>query len=315
MRTHRWFGVDVGDREVYLWGSPHEINTQHRLKEWRDRLTNELLLSAFALTPGRMDEYLARIARFEPRCLFGYPSSLALLCEHGLACGRIERPASLRAVFVTGELLDEGQRRVISDCFRVPVADGYGSREAGFLAHECPHGAMHVTDENVILEVVDESGHPVEAGACGEIVVTHLDAYAMPLIRYRTGDAGRRIAEPCACGRGLSRMEVVGGRKTDHLVARDGTVMHGLSVIYVLRETPGVRQFQVRQDAGGAVTIRIVPDDELDADGLRRIERGVRDVLGWDAELSIEPVERLEVSASGKFRCVVSEAVEAGAIP
>lgn len=309
MRTHRWYGVDVGQREIYLWGSPLEIGAQDRVKTLRDGLTNELLLSAFDLTPRRMTEYLDRIAEYDPRGIFGYPSSLVLLCEHGRSMGRTVRPPSLAAVFVTGELLDEGQRRVIEDCFAVPVGNGYGSREAGFLAHSCPKGQMHVTDENVILEIVNDDGEPMPVGDCGEIAVTHLDAYAMPLIRYRTGDMGRRVEGGCTCGRGLSCLEIVGGRRTDHLVATDGTAMHGLSLIYVLREIDGVRQFQIHQGRDGAVEVRIVPVGALGEADRRRIECGIRDRLGSDVELHLRMVDRIEPAVSGKFRCVTSEAV------
>ncbi|MCH7812866.1 MAG: phenylacetate--CoA ligase family protein [Planctomycetes bacterium] len=308
MRTHRWFGADVGDREAYLWGNPLEITNQDRLKALRDRLTNELLLSAFDLTEPRMADYLDRIGRYDPRSIFGYPSSLTRLCRYARSTDRVVQPPSLRAVFVTGELLDDAQRRLIHETFAVPVANGYGSREAGFIAHDCPEGRMHVTDENVIVEFVDDDGRPRPAGRCGEIVITHLDTPGMPLIRYRTGDVGRRVEGPCPCGRGLSGLEIVGGRRTDHLVATDGTVMHGLSLIYVLREIDAVEQFQVRQDVAGAVEIAIVPAGALDRGDLQRIERGTRDLLGWDVALNIRQVDRIETSASGKFRCVVSQA-------
>ena len=308
MRTHRWFGVEVGDREVYLWGSPLEIGAQDRIKSWRDRLTNEKLLSAFDLTPERMDAYLDTIARYDPACVFGYPSSLLLLCEHGSKRGRMVRPRSLRVVFATGEVLDEVQRRVIEEYFAVPVANGYGSREAGFIAHDCPRGSMHVTDENVIVEIIEEAGRPAQDGACGEIVVTHLDAYAMPLIRYRTGDVGRRIAGGCACGRGLSRMEIVGGRRTDHLVASDGRMMHGLSLIYVLREMEHVERFQIRQNASGGVEVLVVPAGAFDQADRHRIADGARALLGDAMKLTVQLVDHLEVRPSGKFRCVTSQA-------
>ena len=309
MRTHRWFGADVGEGEVYLWGNPLETRAGDRLKSLRDRLTNELLLSAFDLTAERMAVYLDRIARFDPRCIFGYPSSLMLLCRYGRSIGRTGGSPSLRVVFVTGELLDDVQRRTIAEYFSVPVANGYGSREAGFIAHDCPHGRMHVTDENVIVEVLGDDGRSMDAGDCGEVAVTHLDAYAMPLIRYRTGDVGRRITGACGCGRGLSCMDIIGGRRTDHLVATDGTLMHGLSLIYVLREIDGVARFQIRQDALGAVEIRVVPTETLDDGDRRRIERGARDLLGPDVDVGLRLVERIDTTASGKFRCVISDAV------
>jgi len=308
MRTHRWFGAEVGEGEVYLWGSPLEAGTQDRVKRVRDRMTNELLLSAFDLTPETMKTYLGQIARFNPRSLFGYPSSLMRLAQFGRSIGRMVRPPALRVVFVTGELLDEGQRRAIEDYFAVPVANGYGSREAGFIAHQCPQGRMHVMDENVVVEVLDDQATPVPVGDTGEVVVTHLDAWAMPLIRYRTGDVGRRVDGPCTCGRGLSCMEIVGGRRTDHLVATDGTVMHGLSLIYVLREMDSVARFQVVQDAAGAVEVYVVPADGFDNEDEARIERGARDLLGWDVGVRVRIVQRIATTASGKHRCVISRA-------
>jgi phenylacetate-CoA ligase len=312
MRSHRWFNVEVGDRELYLWGSPLEAAAQDRLKSWRDRLTNELLLSAFDLSPERMDEYLEIISRFDPACIFGYPSSLLLLCQHGRRRGRVVRPASLRMVSATGELLDQGQRREIAGYFAVPVADGYGSREAGYIAHECPRGYMHVTDESVVVEFIDDAGRPVADGRCGEIVVTQLDAYAMPLIRYRTGDMGRRVVGRCPCGRGLSLMEVVGGRRTDHLVATDGRMMHGLSMIYILREMEGVKRFQIRQGAGGNVEVRVIPQGTFtDADRCHIVEQ-VQARLGQDVEVAVKLADSIEAGPSGKFRYVTSEAARHG---
>jgi len=310
MRTHRWFGVEVGQREVYLWGNPLEIRAQDRLKSLRDRSTNELLLSAFNLTPERMAVYLDQIARFDPACIFGYPSSLVWVCQYGRSVARVIQPPSLRAVFVTGELLDEGQRREIKDYFGVPVANGYGSREAGFIAHDCPEGRMHVMDENVIVEIVDGDGRPVPSGHCGEVVVTHLDAPAMPLIRYRTGDVGRRNDGSCICGRGLSCMEIVGGRHTDHLVTADGALMHGLSIIYILREIDNVERFQIHQQADRTVLVRIVPTPEFDDQDRSNIERAVRRQLGHRIEVQIRLVDRIEPTGSGKFRYVTSQAAE-----
>ena len=117
---------------------------------------------------------------------------------------------------MTGEVCLQRDRESIAEYFGVPVADGYGSRDGGFIAHECPHGSMHITAENVVVEVFD-GDRPVEGGASGEIVVTHLDAYAMPLVRYRTGDVGRLRSGRCACGRGLPVLDCVDGRIADML--------------------------------------------------------------------------------------------------
>ena len=161
-------------------------------------------------------------------------------------------------MFVTGEVCHTHDRETIFDYFKVPVANGYGSREAGFIAHECPEGGMHITAENVIVEIVDARSQPVSTGESGEIVVTHLDAYAMPFIRYRTGDIGRLKPGRCACGRGLPLIDVVEGRTTDFLYLPDGTVKHALSIIYPLREMDGVRQFGVTQGEDYGVPVEVI---------------------------------------------------------
>ena len=309
MRTHRWFGAEPGDREVYLWGAPAELKRQDRLRILRDRLTNERLLSAFDMSPITMRRYLRTIETWRPVSLFGYASSLALLCEFGRSEGIPVRSKSLKVVFTTGEVLDDRQRETIEGYFGVPVANGYGSRDGGFLAHQCPHGSMHITVENVILEIVDEAGQPLATGESGEVVVTHLDNHAMPFLRYRTGDVGRRLDRMCPCGRGLPVMDVVAGRRTDHLVASDGTITHALSLIYVLREIDSVRQFQIRQNRNRDVEIRIVPSSDFGDRERRRIEQGVRRQLGADTALRVMLMDHIDLLPSGKHRYVMSEAV------
>ncbi len=314
MRTHQWFGVLPGDREIYVWGAPAELTRRDRMRTFRDWLTNERLLSAFDMSDGTMRRYLEQITAYRPASLFGYPSSLALLCEFGEAHCIVARPASLKAIFVTGEALDERQRATIERYFRAPVANGYGSREGGFLAHECPAGSMHVTSENVIMEIVDDAGRPLPIGKPGEIVITHLDNYALPFIRYRTGDVGRLLIRACRCGRGLQVMDVVAGRRTDHLVATDGTIQHALSLIYVLREVDRVKQFRIHQDRNRRVDIHLACLPGFDDADRQRIEAGVRTRLGQDLELRLIEVDRIEPLPSGKHRYVVSEAVEEGRV-
>jgi phenylacetate-CoA ligase len=309
MRSHRWFGVQPGDREAYLWGAPAGRWAQDRIRRWRDRLFNDMLISAFDMTPERMRDYWRRLVRFQPACLFGYPSSVTLLCQFTLEEGlRVDLP-HLKAVFVTGEAFDARQRELIQGVLGATVADGYGGRDSGFCAHECPHGAMHVTSEHVILEVVDDSGNPLPPGESGEIVVTNLDNLATPFVRYRTGDVGRLRADLCGCGRGLPVMDVVAGRKTDHLVAENGSLRHALSLIYCLRDTRAVRQFQVRQRRDRSLDIHLVTEGALQEADRRQILDGVRSCVGSSLNTKLTVVDQIPLQRSGKFRHVISDAI------
>lgn len=313
IRARRWWGVDLGAREVYLWGAPVELSKTDRTKQLRDRAFNQLLLNAFDMSPARMDTYLEEIQRFRPECIYGYASSVALLASH--AAGRSRRPSlpTLRAVCTTGEPLYPHQRELIASVFGVPVASEFGSRDIGFTAHETPAGQMLLLSEHIVLEALDPEGRPVASGELGEAVLTGFCSEAQPFIRYRTGDMVRLGNETCGAGRGLHVIDEVVGRSTDFVVRADGAIMHALAVIYVLRAVEGIREFKVIQHEIERIEVQVVPGTGWSVDGTAEIERGLRARLGTDVLIETHLVDSIVPEASGKHRYVVSR-VEVAAL-
>jgi len=306
MRARRWWGVDVGDREVYLWGAPAELDKTDRIKTLRDRLLNQLVLNAFAMSPANMDSYLDAVQAFRPHCLYGYASSVALLAARARTRGWRARLPELRVVCTTGEALYPYQRNLIEDVFGVPVANEFGSRDIGFTAHETPQGQMLLMSESIVLEVLDPRGRPVAAGEQGEAVITGLCSDAQPFIRYRTGDMVRTSAEHCREGRGLHVLGEVVGRATDFVVRPDGVIMHALAVIYVLRAVEGVAQFKVVQHSLRDVEVLVVPDARWSNTCRTQVLNGLADRLGNEVRVNVRLVETIPAEASGKYRYVVS---------
>jgi phenylacetate-CoA ligase len=313
IRARRWWGVDVGAREVYLWGAPVELSKTDRTKQIRDRAFNQLLLNAFEMSPARMEHYLDEIERFRPECIYGYASSVALLASHALRRSRRPLMRRLRAVCTTGEPLYPHQRALISDAFRAPVANEFGSRDIGFTAHETPAGQLLLLSEHIVLESLDPEGNPVPSGAMGEAVLTALCSEAQPFIRYRTGDMVRLGGETCSEGRGLHVIGEVVGRSTDFVVRADGTIMHALAVIYVLRGVDGIGEFKVIQHNLERVEVMVVPDGRWTPLGAAAIEQGLKARLGPDVRIEIRIVDHIAPEASGKHRYVVSYVEVAGA--
>lgn len=305
-RARRWWGQDIGDREVFLWGAPVELNKTDRIKTLRDRLFNQLLLNAFEMKPAHMDAYLDAIEKFNPRCIYGYASSLALLAAHAKSRARYIHLPELLLVGATGEPLYPDQRTLIREVFGAPVANEYGCRDGGLVALESPDGQMLVNSESIILEVLDEHGHPVAPGEMGEAVITHLCSEAQPFIRYRTGDLVRQSNEFCRNGRGLHVIGDVMGRRTDFIVRADGTIMHALSVIYILRAMPGVGEFKVIQHGIDRIEILISPNAEWRNAAKDRIVDQFRARLGANVRVEISMLEAVPHEASGKHRYVVS---------
>jgi phenylacetate-CoA ligase len=306
-RATRWWNVDVGDPEIVVWGSPIELGSQDRLRQCRDRLMRSELLPAFEMSDRRVDEFIERIRRRRPAMLFGYPSAISHIAGRAGKTGVRLDDLGVRVVFVTSERLYEHQRATITRAFGAPVANGYGGRDAGFIAHECPQGSMHITAEDIVVEIVNEHGRPQPAGAAGEIVVTHLATRDFPFIRYRTGDVGTLHHGACACGRGLPVLREIQGRATDFVVATDGTVMHGLSLIYVLRDQPGVAGFKIMQESLSLTRVLVVPTPDFAPQASQAIERGLKARLGPQVTVEVALVDHIPAEQSGKFRYVVSK--------
>jgi phenylacetate-CoA ligase len=309
-RATRWWGVDIGDPELVVWGSPIELGAQDRIRRARDGLMRSQLLPAFEMSEAKLDTFVADIRRIRPRMLFGYPSALSLICRHALKRGVALDDLGVKVVFVTSERLYDDQRAVISKVFGAPVANGYGGRDAGFIAHECPHGGIHLMAEDIVVELVDAQGAPVPAGEPGEIVVTHTATRDFPFVRYRTGDIAVLDTQPCACGRGLPLLKEIQGRSTDFVVAADGTVMHGLSLIYILRDLPGITAFKVVQETRERTKVQLVKGPEFSDSFIEQIRTGFKRRLGQSVQVDVDVVDNIAAEKSGKFRYIISHAID-----
>lgn len=312
-RAREWWNLRPGDCEVMLWGGASQPSMRDSLKSWRDHMLNQHVLSAFDLSPESMNRYVRRIRDLKPVCAYGYASSLALLARYALDEFAGTAPLAsrrLRAVFATGEVLTPADAGVIAQAFDAPVVGEYGCRDGGLLGCACPHGSLHVPQENVIVEVVDEEGRPVAPGRPGDVVITYLETFAMPVIRYRNGDVAVAGESPCRCGRPSQVLKQIRGRRTDHVVCRrDGKLvtMHALALIYVIREVEGVRQFRIHQPDLHNLQVDIVAGAALTQESERRIISGLLERMGPEVQIELRRRESIPPLASGKHVCVTSD--------
>lgn len=306
-RATRWWGVDIGDPEVVVWGSPTELGAQDWVRSIRDRVLRTTLLPAFEMSESNLDAFVAAIRAKRPAMLFGYPSALAHIARHAESRKQPLDDLGIRVAFVTAERLYPEQREQIGRTFGCPVANSYGGRDAGLIACECPAGGMHMSAEDIIVEVVDGDGRAQPAGAAGEIVVTHMATGSFPFIRYRTGDVGVLDDRACECGRGLPLIKEIQGRATDFVVAQDGTVMHGLALVYVVRDLPGVAKFKIVQESVDRTDVFLVAGPGFDREIVERIKGGMAKRLGSQVRIDVEIVDDIPPERSGKYRYVVSK--------
>jgi phenylacetate-CoA ligase len=306
-RATRWWNVDIGDPEIVVWGSPIELGSQDKVRMIRDHVMRTKLIPAFEMSEEKLDIFLRAIRTMRPKMLFGYPSALSHIARHADAKGICMDDLGIRVAFTTSERLYDEQRQQIASTFACRVANGYGGRDSGFIAHECPSGGMHITAEDLIVEIIDSEGKVLPPSQSGEIVITHLATKDFPFIRYRTGDIGILDENACPCGRGLPLLKEIQGRTTDFVVARDGTVMHGLALIYILRDLPGIKAFKIIQESLDRTRVLLATDCQFDEQNCAEIITGFKQRLGQSVKIEIERVAAIPKESSGKFRYIVSK--------
>jgi phenylacetate-CoA ligase len=181
------------------------------------------------------------------------------------------------------------------------------------IGAECEHHAgLHLTMEQLLVEVVDAEGVPVPEGVEGDVVITDLTNFGMPFIRYANGDRAVMATAPCACGRGLPLLAAVTGRRLDVLVTPEGGQLPGEFFPHILKERASVQRFQVIQEVADAVTVRLVAPDWTAADSAW-LRREVAATSGSALRLEIEQVAEIPLTAAGKLQVVVNRLAGTGA--
>lgn len=309
-RGYCWAGAAPGTKQTYLWGITLGDTTQ--LGRWKDYLYSRWIyrrqmLNCFDLNEKTIPEYLDQMHRFRPDVLIAYTNPLYTMAR-AIERGGL-RPYQPQSLIVGAEKLHDFQRVLIESVFGAPVFETYGAREVTLIGAECEqHAGMHLTMENLLVEIVDDDGSPTPAGEEGNIVITDLFNVAMPFVRYSIGDRAVAGFESCSCGRGLPLLRKVVGRRLDMLVTADGRHLAGEFFPHLLKDYSAVRQFQVVQSQRDLIELKLVVDHRWGKDSRDSLQRAIRSSVGDSTRLLIREVDQIPLTRMGKMRVVVGNA-------
>jgi phenylacetate-CoA ligase len=299
-RFFETLGVPEGSRTALLWG--HHLDPK-ATDSFRDRyqafVSNIKWFDSLRLSPETLDEYHRELEHFRPACIIAYASALGHLAEHILA--RKYKPNyPTRCSITGGEKLWSRHRGLIEEAFGKPVHERYGSRDAGCIGVQLqPASSLEYTVDwaNTFVE-------PELPQAESPILVTKLQADAMPMIRYRIGDTGRFSPESKP-GHPTFVLPDVMGRVVDRISLPDGRWVMGLEVPHMLKDYP-VREFLFLQRRDHSVELQIVPQNDFDEDSLNSIHSLLSANLPG-LRIQIELKESVVRTKSNKWRPVISE--------
>jgi phenylacetate-CoA ligase len=306
-RGYGWAGAQPGTRQLYIWGGA--LKTVPGWKRLKQNLHNtfdrKTLVDCFAFTPDRMAEHVRTWNRCRPEAVVAYVNPLYEFARHCEEQGLKLTPPG--AIVVGAEKLHPHQRELIERVCGAPVFETYGSREFMMIGAECErHRGLHLSQENLFVEVLDDDGQPVADGDEGNVVVTDLFNFGMPFVRYVNGDRAIAGWSTCECGRGLPLLKGVAGRRLDTLITPDGRKVPGEFFPHLLKDFAAIRRFQVVQRDPAEIVVRVV------APGLSEPDRAVLldaigAVTGAVVRLRLEQVDEIPLTSQGKHRIVVNE--------
>jgi len=310
-RFLKWMGIEIGDTIAQIWAGPELNKTKGRIvSELKKSMLRIVTLNALKMDERHLATYAEKLAKLKPKLLYGYPSSMYILAEYMDKIGaKVEHDL---AVSTTAEVLPNHQRDFIESFFHCRIFDLYGCGELNSIACECEkHGGLHIATEHVIVEIIPEDGSRSNAES-GLVVITDLENYGMPFIRYANGDRSLLLKESCTCGRGLPLMASIEGRIYDVIRGLNGNTIYGGFIHKILFgqldwiSRFGIRQYQVIQETDRDLTVKIVSDIRPPRNDEEQLTPIIHRYLGR-MNVRIQYVEGISPGESGKTRFVISK--------
>ncbi|MDQ0205188.1 phenylacetate--CoA ligase family protein [Pectinatus haikarae] len=306
-RCMGWCGKLLGEREIHLSSKTIEqrkIPIKDRRKEHFKCLAmnrENVFLDIF--DDKNIKDILYKIKSMKAVLIQGFPS-----IAYNLASFAQENDIDVKGTFKyyesTGETLYDFQREKIEKIFGCEVYDRYGDAEFGVIAHECAnHNGLHIMEDVVFVE----SEPSKEIGSMGEIIVTTLTNYTMPLIRYKTGDLGEISQENCSCGLPFRKIINMSGRIHDFLKIADGKNVSTSFILDILDKYNGIRNFQIRLKAN-VLEFLVIPDDNFTLDVIKAIQEELNIKLGLLVDIYL--IDKLYLTPMGKYRYLFPEDIE-----
>lgn len=305
-RAWTWGGYNLGDPIGLLGGASVIPDKKPNIKrKFWNILNNFYPLPATHLNDRIMRSYYEIIINNKIKHLRGYPSSIYTFA---IFCRKNNLKVNFQSVITTAEVLQPIYKSAIREVFDCNIIDTYGCADGGGNANTCNHDVgFHISPEASIWEVCDKHGNPTKHGEIGELTLTSLTNFAMPLLRYQPGDLIRNTFNhsTCSCGRSLPRIDSIIGRTTDILRFSNGHSISGPALTLIFREF-SLKNYQIIQNDPTSVTVNLVPDSKFLPEERENMVKIMHHHFGQDVNIIVNILEHISKPLSGKHRFIIN---------
>ncbi len=309
LRSQEWTGYRFGDPTLRLWHQTIGMSQKQAFQEHLDAwFANRSFVPVFEMTTDSLERIAKLIEEKRPVLIDGYAEAFNFLAGYIDSRGGLGfRP---KALMSSAQSLPPSSRQLIEKAFGCAVFDKYGSREFSGIAYETDaHNGHAVVAEGYVVEILVD-GRPAQPGEVGEVVVTDLNNFCMPFIRYRIGDLAEAIdnSQPSICGRGLPRIGNIQGRVQSIIQGTDGHFVPGTFFAHALKEYDyAISRFQVVQEEPGAIKFRVVKAARYSDDTMDEIKALIRRYLGESLRIDVVFEDQIAMVRTGKHLASISK--------
>ena len=298
-----WAGFRMGDPILQTGITPN----RKLIKGIKDKLLNTYYLQAFSHSEEDVKKAFDWVKSKKDPVLAGYASSLYVLAQFAEKMGE---QLHFKTAISWGDKLFPHYRRQIERVFGTKVHETYGSAEGLMMGAQKDLDHMYLMNQNVFFELVDDDGNDVKEGEMGHVIVTSLNAFAMPLIRYRIGDLARMLPRdqyPVKRSMDYPIIEKVIGRDTDLVRTPGGKVLVVHSFTGIFEHIPEISQFRITQEKLSGIKVEFVPGEGYHEQLLDKIREKLDENIREPFEVEFIERNQIPPSASGKPQLIISK--------
>lgn len=294
-------GHKIGMKELRLWGSERDFlgDREDQIMLIRNFFFNRKDLNAFKMTQEEMRKYCEIINTWKPLWIEAYVTPIYELAKFAEK-ENIKMFSPLGIVSSAGTLYPE-IKETLKEVFHCPILNRYGSREVGDIA--CGEDELRISVWNQKVEVLKSN----KKNELGKVIVTNLNNYSMPLIRYDIGD----IAQESTKWGYLKKIE---GRESEVFRNRKGKVIPGLLFVHflgVVMNEGAIKQFQMIQKDYEDIEIKVVVGDRDEFENMKKdVQELVDKAMETKCNIIWEEVDNIPPLKSGKYMYIKSEVKE-----
>lgn len=295
---NNWGRCDVGTKHGYV----RVTKTKSKIKLL---MQNEILMDPTSITDEWLEKQRKKLLNKNIKSLIGYPSAISALAEYCIQKGNKPSEFGIEGIITSSETLYDSTRKLINDAFGCDVISRYSTEEFGVLAHECSrYNVHHINELSYIIEVLEiNSDKPVKPGELGRVVVTDLYSYAMPLIRYDTGDLAI-LGEGCNCGLETRTLERIEGRQIETIYDINKKRVSPFAINGAMRDLKNVYQYQFIQNDINNNTIKLKVQEDFNEEQM--LIKRFKAILGETTAINVEYVDEIPKLKSGKRPYIIS---------